>query len=137
METKRFDIVSMDMDNAGSVSSFIKKRLQALEIDRGIIKRVSIGSYEAEINVAIHSYGGYCEYNIDGDDLEIQFKDTGPGIPDLEKAMTAGWSTATRVEHELGFGAGMGFPNMKKAADELIVNTSEKGTEVILKFKLK
>ena len=126
----------MDMENAGSVSSKIKKSLTKMGFDRSIIRRVAIASYEAEINVVIHSYGGYCEYLVDDDEIEIKFVDTGPGIPDVKQAMKAGWSTASKRDNEAGFGAGMGFPNMLSSADKVEVLTSPAGTTVALLFYL-
>jgi len=136
VEISTYDIKAMDMENAGIVSSKIKKNLIAMGVDRSIVRRVAIASYEAEINVVIHSYGGYCEYEIDDEEVQIRFVDTGPGIPDVKLAMTAGWSTASKQDNEAGFGAGMGFPNMLNSADKVEVETSEKGTTVALYFKL-
>ena len=127
----------MDMDNAGTVSSRIKKQLIQMGLDRQLIRRVAIASYEAEINVVIHSYGGHCEYEINDDEIKIKFIDTGPGISDVKLAMTAGWSTASKKDNEAGFGAGMGFPNMLNSADVVEVETSEEGTTVALLFKIK
>ena len=104
--------------------------------DRSIIRRVAIASYEAEINVVIHSYGGFCEYLVDDDEIEIKFVDTGPGIPDVKQAMKAGWSTASKRDNEAGFGAGMGFTNMLNSADKVEVITSPAGTTVALLFYL-
>lgn len=137
MEKYTYQIVSMDMDNAGSVSSKIKKLLRERGVDKNIIRRVAIASYEAEINVVIHSVGGYCEVNIDDDTLTMNFIDYGPGIISIENAMKKGWSTASKLDHELGFGAGMGFPNMKDASDRLDVTSSSDGTNVEIFFNLR
>lgn len=134
---KRFDIEEMDMENAGVISSKIKKELIQLNISKEIVRRVAIASYESEINVIIHSLGGYCEYILTEDDLTISYIDKGPGIEDIDLAMTPGYSTASREENELGFGAGMGFSNMKKNADKLTVTSSKDGTNVTLYFKLR
>ena len=115
-------INAMDMDNAGTVSSRIKKQLIQMGLDRQLIRRVAIASYEAEIN---------------DDEIKIKFIDTGPGISDVKLAMTAGWSTASKKDNEAGFGAGMGFPNMLNSADVVEVETSEEGTTVALLFKIK
>ncbi len=136
MEIIKYEIKAMDMENAGNVSSKIKKSLTKMGFDRSIIRRVAIASYEAEINVVIHSYGGYCEYFVDDDEIEIKFVDTGPGIPDVKQAMKAGWSTASKRDNEAGFGAGMGFPNMLSSADKVEVMTSPAGTTVALLFYL-
>ena len=127
----------MDLDNAGYISSKIKKMLNERNIDHGIIRRVAIASYEAEINVVIHSYGGYCNVIFDDDQLKIEFIDCGPGIESIENAMKEGWSTASKQDRENGFGAGMGFPNMKKASDKLDVVSSSSGTTVTIYFKLR
>jgi len=137
MSHLHFDIKAMDMENAGSISSSIKKMLKNDGIDRLIIRRIAIASYEAEINVVIHSCGGVCEVEYEPDTLQINFIDDGPGIPDIEKAMTPGWSTASKLDHELGFGAGMGFTNMKNASDRLKVTSSPDGTNVEIFFNLK
>ena len=137
MEKYTYKIFSMDLDNAGYISSKIKKMLNERNIDRGIIRRVAIASYEAEINVVIHSYGGYCNVIFDDDQLKIEFIDCGPGIESIENAMKEGWSTASKQDRENGFGAGMGFPNMKKASDKLDVVSSSSGTTVTIYFKLR
>ncbi len=137
MEKYTYKIFSMDLDNAGYISSKIKKMLNERNIDHGIIRRVAIASYEAEINVVIHSYGGYCNVIFDDDQLKIEFIDCGPGIESIENAMKEGWSTASKQDRENGFGAGMGFPNMKKASDKLDVVSSSSGTTVTIYFKLR
>lgn len=127
----------MDLENAGYISSKIKKILKEKGIDTSIIRRVSIASYEAEINVVIHSYGGYCNVIFtDDNELILEYIDCGPGIPSIEDAMKEGWSTASKQDRENGFGAGMGFPNIKKASDKLDVESSEAGTTVRIYFKL-
>lgn len=137
MENYTYEIKSMDMENAGLISSKIKKKLQSMKVDKMIIRRVAIASYEAEINVVIHSCGGYCQVELTEKTLRINFIDCGPGIPDLDSAMKAGWSTASKLDHELGFGAGMGFTNMKNASDKLTVKTSPDGTNVEIFFNLR
>lgn len=137
MKSGKLDIVAMDFENAGYVSSKIKKLLTLDNVDKGVIRRVSIASYEAEINVVIHSVGGYCEYQFDEQGLTLNYIDFGPGIASIEDAMKEGWSTASQIDRENGFGAGMGFPNMKKAADSLEVVSSPSGTNVKMYFKLR
>ena len=137
METYKYQIIARDMGNAGVISSTIKKMLRERGVDRNIIRRVAIASYEAEINVAIHSVGGYCDVKIDDDTLTMNFIDYGPGIPSIENAMKKGWSTASKTAHELGFGAGMGFPNIKEASDRLDIQTSPDGTNVEIFFNLR
>lgn len=113
-----FDIPMMDFSIAGEASSRIKRTLRQLGIDNGVIRRVAIATYEAEINVAIHSNGGTITCLISPEWVKIIAKDNGPGIKDLDQAMQQGYSTATKEIRELGFGAGMGLPNMKKCSDE-------------------
>lgn len=131
-----FTIEAMDLENAGTVSSLIKKSLIAKDISKSIIKRVSIAVYEAEINVVIHSYGGVCKYIIDEDKIHVTFKDTGPGIPDIEQAFKPGFSTANAQAINYGFGAGMGLINIRNASDEFNIESSSKGTtlDIIIRF---
>lgn len=126
-----YDVSSEDFSSAGEASSSIKKVLRQLGIDSPIIRRVAIATYEAEINVAIHSEGGKINVCIMPESIEIIARDRGPGIADVELAMKKGYSTATSAVRELGFGAGMGLPNMKKCCDDFYL-TSELGvfTEV-------
>ncbi len=113
-----FDIAAMDFSVAGEASSSIKKTLRQIGIDNAIIRRVAIATYEAEINVAIHSNGGTITCLISSEWIKIIAKDNGPGIKDIDKAMQQGFSTATKEVREMGFGAGMGLPNMKRCSDE-------------------
>ena len=124
----KFTIEAMDLENAGSVSSNIKKTLIGKNIPKHIIKRVSIAVYEAEINVVIHSYGGTCTYFIDDDKIRVVFEDTGPGIEDIEQAIQPGFSTANTQAIYYGFGAGMGLMNIKNASDIFNLTSSPKGT---------
>ena len=112
-----FDIESGDFLKGGEASSRVKKALLQLGISSDIIKRVCVACYEAEINIVIHSLGGCLEIAIFEDRVEIVAKDRGPGIEDIEKAMTEGYSTASDIARQMGFGAGMGLPNMKKSSD--------------------
>lgn len=136
MESKEFTIESMDLENAGTVSSYIKKTLINKGISKAIIKRVSIAVYEAEINVVIHSYGGICKYVIEDDFIHVTFQDTGPGIPDIEQAFKPGFSTANSMAINYGFGAGMGLINIRNASDEFNISSSPKGTilDIIIRF---
>lgn len=138
MEKYEYKIFSMDLENAGYISSKIKKMLVAKGIDKSIIRRVAIASYEAEINVVIHSYGGYCNVVFeDNGELKLEYIDCGPGIESIDNAMKEGWSTASKQDRENGFGAGMGFPNMKKASDKLEVTSSPNGTIVTIHIALR
>ncbi len=134
--TGKFQIEAMDLENAGNVSSFIKKTLINKGIAKNIIKRVSIAVYEAEINVVIHSYGGWCTYMIDDDKIRVVFEDTGPGIEDIEQAIQPGFSTANTQAIYYGFGAGMGLMNIKNASDTFNLTSSPKGTilDIVINF---
>lgn len=111
---------------AGNASSQIKKVLKQLNADSAIIKRVVVALYEAEVNIAAHAYDGVIRANIDTERIRLLLDDNGPGIPDIERAMTPGYSTASSAVREMGFGAGMGLPNIKANADEFVI-TSEVG----------
>lgn len=136
MEAKEFSIEAMDLENAGSVSSYIKKTLMQKNISKSIIKRVSIAVYEAEINVVIHSYGGVCRYIVDDELIHVIFEDTGPGIPDIEQAFKPGYSTANAQAINYGFGAGMGLINIRNASDDFHISSSPKGTtlDIVIRF---
>lgn len=133
-----FDIEGGNFSKAGTASSEIKKVLKQLNIDYALIKRVVVAAYEAEVNVVAHADSGKVYFDVDTSRITIRVEDEGPGIPDIEKAMQAGFSTASAKVREMGFGAGMGLPNIKKNADKLTV-TSEvnKGTqlEIIVNIK--
>jgi anti-sigma regulatory factor (Ser/Thr protein kinase) len=122
-----------DFSNAGKCSSEVKKVLKQLNIDHKIIKKVVIALYEGEVNIVAHAYHGVITVEIDTEKIKITLKDEGPGIPDINKAMEQGYSTASPIVRELGFGAGMGLPNMKKNSDYMhISSVVNEGTEVIL-----
>ncbi|HBC86246.1 MAG TPA: histidine kinase [Lentisphaeria bacterium] len=127
----RFEIVQDNFDLAGVASTTIKKYLQDRKILPDIVRRIAIICYEAEMNVIIHSLGGYMEVQIQDDLVKIVIVDEGPGIPDLEKAMEPGFTTANEKIRSLGFGAGLGLPNMKSCADKFSIRSSmETGTEI-------
>lgn len=126
-----------DFSNAGKVSSTIKKILKQLSLNPKHIKRIIVALYEAEVNVVAHSFGGEIECLIEPEKVVINVRDTGPGIADLELAMTEGWSTATQEVREMGFGAGMGLSNIRKNSDELSIETGAgKPTLITLGFFL-
>ena len=129
-----FKIKEGDFALAGKASSKIKKMLKQLNVDSKSIKRIVVAIYEAEVNVVAHSFGGSLKALIDDDCICVTLKDTGPGIENIEKAMEKGFSTATKKVREMGFGAGMGLPNIKKNTDELKI-TSEVGEGTTLYFK--
>jgi len=118
-----YDINGSDFSAAGEASSAVKKVLAQLSVNPSIIRRVAIAMYEAEINTVIHANGGVADIEITPEKIVIVFTDNGPGIPNIELAMNEGYSTASSQIRELGFGAGMGLPNMKKYADELIIDS--------------
>lgn len=131
-----FEIKEGDFSLAGKASSKIKKMLKQLNVDAGNIKRIVVAIYEAEVNVVAHSLGGKLKAKIDDSNIEIILTDTGPGIEDIDKAMEAGYSTASKKVREMGFGAGMGLPNIKKNTDELKI-TSKPGEGTTLYFRNK
>ena len=134
---KHYKISGTDFANAGEASSDFKTVLKKLGVPMDVIRKVSIAMYEAEINTIIHGHGGTCDAEIMPDRVVITFKDSGPGISNIDLAMQEGYSTATDQIRELGFGAGMGLPNIKKYTDDMQIETSEgKGTTVILTIKL-
>ncbi len=134
----RFDVSGNDFTSAGQASVQVKKNLRQLGFDNEIIRRVSIAMYEGEINMVIHAGGGVAEVHVCEEYIEIILDDRGPGIKDIDKAMQAGYSTASETIRSLGFGAGMGLPNMKKNSDEMEI-TSEVGvgTRIVMKINCK
>ncbi len=136
METyaKNYNIERQDIANAGTIASLTKRELKRRGLTREFVKKVTIGIYEAEINVVIHSYGGDANLNVTDDFIEITFTDRGPGIESIDEAMTAGFSTASPLAIENGFGAGMGLPNIKAVSDEMLLTSSKEGTKLYLKF---
>ena len=133
----RFDVQGNDFTSAGQASVQVKKNLRQLGFDSEIIRRVSIAMYEGEINMVIHAGGGTAEVIVSEDSITIVLEDTGPGIKDIEQAMQAGYSTATETIRSLGFGAGMGLPNMKKNSDSMeITSTLGVGTKIVMKINL-
>lgn len=128
-----FNVEKDDFDRAGEASSNIKKILRQLGIDAAIIRRVAIATYEAEINIVIHSLGGDIQLEVDPSSIKIIAKDKGPGIANIGLAMQEGYSTASDKVREMGFGAGMGLPNMKKCSDKFQVESElGKGTTIAM-----
>ncbi|TVR71266.1 MAG: anti-sigma regulatory factor [Marinilabiliales bacterium] len=128
-----YEIEGGNFSRAGYASSEVKKKLRQLNVDLKIIKRVVVALYEAEVNVVAHAWSGIMRVDIDRDRISLEIDDKGPGIPDIERAMEEGFSTASPEVREMGFGAGMGLPNIKKNVDKLEI-TSEvgKGTRVVM-----
>lgn len=121
----------------GQASSSFKKTLKLLGIAPAIIKRTAIAMYEAEINTIIHGGGGTGRVVIEDDHIEILFEDQGPGIADIELAMQEGYSTASPKVREMGFGAGLGLPNIKKNASDLKIDSKPgEGTKIIIRIEL-
>lgn len=128
-----FTVDATDFSRAGESSSKVKKTLRQLGFDPGLIRRVAIAMYEGEINMVIHAQGGVIDVEITPEKIVAVLADTGPGIPDIDKAMREGFSTASDKVRALGFGAGMGLPNMKKYTDDMKIETVPgKGTTVTL-----
>jgi len=128
----RFEVKGDDFDNAGRVASITKKYFQNLGISKDIIRRIAIVCYEAEMNICLHSLGGSMTIEVnDGNNAVICANDKGPGIPDVKLALKPGFTTASEKIRALGFGAGMGLPNIKRYADKLEIKSSLKtGTEL-------
>ena len=117
------------------MSSDIKQTLSTIGVAPKVLRNIVVASYESEINMIIHAWGGDITMDVfDDGTIKLVFKDPGPGIPDLEKAMTPGWSTASDKARDMGFGAGMGLPNIKRVSDTFDIQTSEKGTTITLGF---
>lgn len=133
-----FNVEKDDFVLAGEASSSIKKILRQLGIESGIIRKIAIATYEAEINIVIHSLGGQIELEIDPGFVRVIAKDRGPGIENIDLAMQEGYTTASDKAREMGFGAGMGLPNMKKNSDKFCVNSEKgKGTVITMEMVLK
>ena len=132
-----FHVKQGDMTTAGDASARIKRQLKQLGIPASVVRRVSVGTYEAEINLVIHSDGGRIDFEISPEKITIRVVDQGPGIPYLKKAMTEGWSTASNEVRNMGFGAGMGLPNMKRNADDFTIeSTVGVGTDITMIFNI-
>ena len=118
-----YEVPGDDLARAGEASSAIKRILKDLGFSTNVIRRVAITTYEAEINMFIHASGGNVTASITPREIRLVFADKGPGIPDVTLAMQAGWSTAPANIRNLGFGAGMGLPNIREYSDELTIDT--------------
>ncbi|MFA8299913.1 MAG: ATP-binding protein [Hyphomicrobiales bacterium] len=118
-----FEIEGGDFTNAGQASSQIKKILKQLNVNVKIIRKTVIALYEAEVNVVAHAYKGVITANINPEKINIKIQDEGPGIENIDMAMTKGFSTASQKVREMGFGAGMGLPNIKANTNELNVSS--------------
>ena len=133
-----YDVSGTDFTCAGEASSKIKRNLKELGFPTPVIRNVAIAVYEGEINLVIHGGGGVIDVEISPECISIILADQGPGIPDVALAMQEGYSTAPDNVRQLGFGAGMGLPNIKKYTDEMIIETEVgKGTTIKLKVFVK
>ncbi|MCD8366396.1 MAG: anti-sigma regulatory factor [Clostridiales bacterium] len=119
----QYQVDSTDFTRAGEASSKLKQKLKQMNLPPDIIRRCAIAIYEGEINMVIHANGGVIDVDIFPDQIVMVLKDVGPGIPDIDQAMQEGFSTANDEVNSLGFGAGMGLPNMKRASDEIGIET--------------
>ena len=127
----RFEIKGGDFSNAGRASTNIKEILQEIGIDSSIIVRAAIASYEAEMNVVMYAHQAVLTLNVTPEKLHLKLEDEGPGIENIDLAMKEGFSTATDEMREMGFGAGMGLPNIKRNADEFEISSIPgKGTSI-------
>ncbi|MBP5798203.1 MAG: ATP-binding protein [Bacteroidales bacterium] len=132
-----YQVFEADFVNAGAASSAIKKTLKQLNVNPQIVKRVVVALYEAEVNAIAHAYGGMIYADIEADRIIVKVVDKGPGIPDIEWAMKEGNSTASPEVRNMGFGAGMGLPNIQKNVDRLDVqSTVGVGTTVEMEVRV-
>ena len=132
-----YQVPGDDFTRAGEASGDVKHKLKKLGYEPDAVRRVSIAMYEGEINMVIHANGGEATVDIDPDRVDIILKDQGPGIADVDQAMQAGWSTAPDNVRALGFGAGMGLPNMKRCANRFSISSQlGEGTHIMMEFDL-
>ena len=132
-----YEVEGGDFTKAGNASSAVKKTLKQLNVNPKIVKRTVVALYEAEVNIVAHAFKGTITVNITPEHINIVLDDEGPGIEDIDQAMQEGYSTASAKVREMGFGAGMGLPNIKKNVDELDVSSEvDKGTKLEMKTYL-
>ncbi len=132
-----YPIQTGDYTRAGEASADIKRKLKQLGVGAQVMRRVAVASYEVELNLVIHSLGGQLTLDVDANGIWLESRDVGPGIPDIEMAMREGYSTANEEARSLGFGAGMGLPNMKRNADDFSIESEVgKGTRISMRFAL-
>jgi len=132
-----YQVEADDFTRAGEASADIKRKLKQLGVPSTVLRRVAVASYEVELNLVIHSDGGTLTLLVDVDGVHLCSRDVGPGIPDIAQAMREGFSTANDEARSLGFGAGMGLPNMKRNADQFNIESEMgKGTVIDMTFKL-
>lgn len=138
MLTNAYEVHAGEFQSAGDASASIKRKLKQIGIDSTVLRRIAVASYEAELNLIIHSQGGRLTLEMTPDAILLTSADIGPGIADVGKAMQEGFSTASEEARDLGFGAGMGLPNMKRNADDFSIESEVgKGTCIQMGFHLK
>ena len=136
-QEKSFTIVGMDFTNAGEVSSKVKKILLEAGVSPKVIRRAIISAYEAEMNVVCYAKRGTLTLSVTPEILRIKVADEGKGIENIELALREGYSTASDAIREMGFGAGMGLPNIKRNTDELVITSEvQRGTTLVMKVYL-
>lgn len=138
MLTNAYEVHAGEFQTAGDASASIKRKLKQIGIDSTVLRRIAVASYEAELNLIIHSEGGQLTLEMTPDAILLTSADIGPGIADISKAMQEGFSTASEEARDLGFGAGMGLPNMKRNADDFSIESEVgKGTCIRMGFHLR
>ncbi len=133
--SRSFDVRGRDFEKAGEASTEIKSLLKELEIDPGVIRRAVVIAFEAEMNVVMYADEGTVTFVLTDEDIGVEVVDRGPGIPDLDLALQEGWSTATDEMREMGFGFGMGLPNIRRNSDEFSV-TSQVGEGTVVTSRI-
>ncbi len=132
-----YSVTSRDYQTAGDASGAIKRKLKQLGVDSAILRRIAVASYEVELNLIIHSLGGTLTMEMTPEQITLISSDVGPGIADISLALQEGYSTASEEARDLGFGAGMGLPNMKRNADEFDIQSAlGAGTTITMTFHL-
>ena len=133
-----YDVRAGEFQTAGDASASIKRKLKQIGIDSSVLRRIAVASYEAELNLIIHSHGGTLTLEMTPDAIILISADIGPGIADISKAMMEGYSTASEEARDLGFGAGMGLPNMKRNADGFSIESEVGvGTRIQMEFSIR
>ena len=131
--TLTYEVIDGEFQLVGEASSSVKKKLRMMGVGPDIIRRVAVAMYEGEVNMVIHAHGGTITVEITPEQIKMILDDVGPGIPDVDKAMSEGYSTAPEEIRNLGFGAGMGLPNMKKNTDTMDIDTRiGEGTKITM-----
>jgi serine/threonine-protein kinase RsbT len=135
--TLNYEVSPDDFTRAGEASSDVKSKLKQMGVNPEAVRKVAIAMYEGEINMVIHAEGGRITVEISPSEIKMVLADKGPGIPNVDLAMQAGYSTAPDDIRSLGFGAGMGLPNMKKYSDDMVIDTTVGvGTTITMKVTI-